>query len=118
MTFTTKRVYEEPSADDGFRVLIDRLWPRGLRKDAAALDLWLKDVAPSSDLRRWWNHDAARMEEFAERYRAELTDSPALDELRDAGRDHDQVTLLYAAHDPAVNHARILLEVLLDRAGD
>jgi len=112
MTFTTKRVYEEPSADDGFRVLVDRLWPRGLRKDAAALDLWLKGVAPSPDLRRWWNHDAARMDEFAERYRAELAENAAVDELRDLGREHQRVTLLYAAHDVTVNHAQVLLGVL------
>ena len=114
MTFAIKRVYEDPEPTDGWRVLVDRLWPRGLRKEAAALDLWLKDVAPSPDLRRWWNHDPERKSEFAARYREELADNPALDEVRKLSAQHDTVTLLYAAHDPGVNHAQILLDVLTE----
>jgi len=111
-----KRVYDAAEPADGFRVLVDRLWPRGLTREAAALDLWLKDVAPSTELRRWWDHDPARMDEFAKRYRAELDGSPAGAELRDAIRSHDVVTLLYAARDPSVNHARILLDRLQERS--
>jgi len=107
-----KRVYEKADADDGFRVLVDRLWPRGLTQEAAALDLWLKDVAPSPDLRRWWGHDAERMGEFADRYRHELDGSPAVETLREAISSHPTVTLLYAARDPEVNHARILRDWL------
>lgn len=111
-SFQIKRAYEEPAADDGWRVLVDRLWPRGLKKEAAELDAWLKDVAPTPDLRTWWDHDPDRMEEFAARYRAELDDNPALDQLRRMGQVHDTVTLLYAARDTHVNHARVLVEVL------
>lgn len=112
MTFQIKRVYDDPAASDGWRVLVDRLWPRGLRKEAAALDAWLKDVAPTPDLRTWWNHDPDRLAEFADRYRAELEHNPALDELREIGAAHDTVTLLYGARDPDVNHARILRDVV------
>lgn len=107
-----KRAYEQASADDGCRVLVDRLWPRGLSKERAELDEWLKDVAPSTELRTWWNHDPARMQEFALRYRAELdsnTDAVgALRALVDAG----VTTLVYGAKDPQVNHARVLAEYL------
>jgi uncharacterized protein YeaO (DUF488 family) len=107
-----KRVYEPPDAEDGFRVLVDRLWPRGVRREAAALNLWLKDVAPSPELRTWWGHDPARLEEFAERYRAELDANPAVATLVAALREHPRVTLLYAARDPQVNHAGVLRSYL------
>jgi uncharacterized protein YeaO (DUF488 family) len=103
-----KRVYEPPDAGDGFRVLVDRLWPRGVRREAAAQDLWLKDVAPSPELRKWWDHDPARLEEFGARYRAELDVNPAVATLLAALREHPRVTLLYAARDPRVNHAEVL----------
>ncbi len=112
MTFTIKRVYDVPDADDGWRVLVDRLWPRGLRKEVAALDAWLKDVAPSPDLRRWWDHDPDRLDEFARRYRGELEVNPALEDLREMGAEHRVVTLLYAARDSRINHARILRDVV------
>ncbi len=112
MTFLIKRVYEPPASFDGWRVLVDRLWPRGLRKDDAAIDLWCKEIAPTPDLRRWWNHDPARLDEFAARYRAELEDNDALGQLRELGDEHDVVTLLYGARDPHINHAQVLLEVL------
>ncbi|GAA2245143.1 DUF488 domain-containing protein [Rarobacter faecitabidus] len=111
-TIEIKRVYEAPTDTDGYRVLVDRLWPRGLSKERAHLDLWAKDAAPSSQLRRWWNHDPARMEEFAARYRAEL-DHGDLSALRDAIASHETATLLYAAHDPHVNHALILRDYLV-----
>lgn len=112
MTFRIKRIYDEPTDADGWRVLVDRLWPRGLLKETAALDTWLKDVAPSPDLRRWWDHDPDRLEEFAARYRDELETNPALEDLREMGDEHRTVTLLYAARDPHVNHARILRDVV------
>jgi len=115
--FRIKRVYEAPEREDGFRVLVDRLWPRGLRKERAELDLWCKDVAPSPGLRTWWDHDPARAEEFAARYRAELDAGPALAELLAAAEAHPVTTLLYAARDPEVNHARVLRDVL-EEAGD
>ena len=120
MTIRIKRIYDDASADDGYRVLVDRLWPRGISKEQARLDAWLKDVAPSPGLRTWWNHDPERMAEFATRYRAELTERPesvaAVAALAGLIAQNDgagkPTTLLYAAHDPQVNHARILAEFL------
>ncbi|HEY4224949.1 MAG TPA: DUF488 family protein [Pseudolysinimonas sp.] len=109
MTVQIKRVYETPDPLDGYRVLVDRLWPRGLSKEHADVDLWLKDVAPSPDLRTWWDHDPDRMEQFATRYRDELELNPAVAQLREVIAAHPVVSLLYGAHDPTVNHARILL---------
>lgn len=112
MNIVAKRIYETPSPEDGYRVLVDRLWPRGMRKADAELDAWDKDVAPSKDLRTWWGHDPARLDEFASRYRAELdtTDAPARLLAEAAGQD--TLTLLYAAHDPHVNHAQVLAQYL------
>ena len=110
-----KRVYEAPSRDDGMRVLVDRLWPRGLTRSAAAADLWLKDVAPSPALRRWFDHDARRWKRFRERYHAELARGPdglrVLNDLRRRGR----VTLVFAARDKAHNHAVVLRDSLEER---
>jgi uncharacterized protein YeaO (DUF488 family) len=106
-----KRIYEAPAADDGTRILVDRLWPRGVRKENAALDAWIKNAAPSPDLRKWFNHDPERFEEFASRYRAELKHNAALDEIR-ALLKENTVTLLYAAHDPDCNHALVLADYL------
>jgi uncharacterized protein YeaO (DUF488 family) len=114
MTFHIKRVYEPAAAADGTRVLVDRLWPRGLRKADASWALWMKDVAPSPDLRRWFGHQPRRFAEFQNRYEAELREAPALDKLRTLGRRH-AVTLLYAAHDPRNNHAAVLLSVLCNQ---
>jgi uncharacterized protein YeaO (DUF488 family) len=111
MSFRIKRVYERAAQSDGTRVLVDRLWPRGLRKEEASWAYWMKDVAPGSELRRWFGHDPARFAEFSRRYRAELRETTALDVLRRLGR-RKVVTLLYAAHDPRVNHAAVLLSVL------
>ncbi|WP_166999629.1 DUF488 domain-containing protein [Paramicrobacterium fandaimingii] len=112
MSVQIKRVYDDAEKADGFRVLVDRLWPRGVKKDAAELDEWLKNVAPSPDLRTWWNHDPERMDEFAKRYRSELDDNDQLDGLRDIVSKNTTVTLVYAAKDPQVNHARILRDYL------
>jgi uncharacterized protein YeaO (DUF488 family) len=111
-----KRIYDPPDDKDGARVLVDRLWPRGVPKEAAKLRLWLKDIAPSADLRRWFGHDPARFAEFSRRYRAELSANKdavgRLDDLVKAGR----VTLLYAAHDTEHNDARVLADYLEARA--
>ncbi|GAB2528179.1 DUF488 domain-containing protein [Paramicrobacterium agarici] len=109
-----KRVYEDAAKADGFRVLVDRLWPRGVKKEAAELDAWLKDVAPSADLRTWWNHDPDRMDEFEQRYRSELDENDAVDELRGIVDTHGSVTLVYGAKDTHVNHARVLRDYLRD----
>jgi uncharacterized protein YeaO (DUF488 family) len=114
MSFKIKRVYEDASPTDGRRILVDRLWPRGLKKTDAALDGWMKEVAPSVSLRRWFGHDPARFAEFERRYKVELARSAALDELRKLGKKR-RVTLLYAARDPHVNHALVLKSVLQGR---
>jgi uncharacterized protein YeaO (DUF488 family) len=110
-----KRAYDPPEPSDGLRVLVDRLWPRGLRKDQLAVDHWLRDVAPSPDLRRWYSHDPAKWREFSERYRAELQANPALDQLAELCRNHPVVTLVYAARDTAHAHAQVLLDLLPTR---
>lgn len=107
-----KRVYDPPAPGDGARVLVDRVWPRGMTKQAAALTLWMKDVAPSSELRKWFGHDPERWTEFRRRYRAELdANKEAVSRLRDMTR-HGVVTLLYGAHDTAHNQAVVLAEYL------
>lgn len=107
-----KRAYEAPSRQDGFRVLVDRLWPRGIKKEEARLDLWLKEVAPSPALRTWFAHDPAKWQEFQRRYRAELADKEdALEVLRAKSR-HGVVTLVYAARDEEHNGALVLKSVL------
>lgn len=109
-----RRVYEEPAADDGSRVLVDRIWPRGLTRADAALDEWCKGVAPSTELRKWYGHDPARFDEFARRYRAELDEperAKALAHLRDLAA-HRSVTLLTATKDAAISAAAVLAEVV------
>lgn len=115
MAVQLKRVYDDADAADGFRVLVDRLWPRGLTKERAAVDVWLKDVAPSAELRKEWHHNPERSDDFATRYRAELEGNPAVDELERLTREHPTLTLLFGAKDPVVNHARVLLDVLHGR---
>ena len=111
-----KRVYDPPDARDGARVLVDRLWPRGARKDEAKLTLWLKDIAPSDELRRWFGHDPARFDEFSRRYRAELAaNQDAVSRIEDLVKA-GPVTLLYAAHDEEHNNARVLADYLKARA--
>jgi uncharacterized protein YeaO (DUF488 family) len=106
-----KRVYERPSPEDGIRILVDRLWPRGLSKDAAALDHWFKDIAPSTELRKWFDHREDRFEEFKLRYRLELKSNPSLAEFQKLAKP-GRATLLYAAHDPKVNHAVVLADYI------
>jgi uncharacterized protein YeaO (DUF488 family) len=106
-----KRVYDPPSPEDGARILVDRLWPRGVKKDVAALDHWAKDVAPSPDLRKWFGHQPERFKEFERRYRAELAHNSNIDALR-AYAKNGRITLLYAAHDPRLNNAHVLAAFL------
>ena len=109
-----KRAYVPAEPDDGTRLLIDRLWPRGVSKAKAALDDWIKDVAPSTELRKWFGHDPARWAEFQRRYRAELRgQSEALDRIRVLAKA-GVVTLVYSAHDEQHNDAVVLRSVLLD----
>ena len=111
-----KRAYEPAEPGDGTRILIDRLWPRGVSKAKAALDDWIKDVAPSTELRKWFGHDPARWTEFQRRYRAELRGrSETLDRIRNLAREH-VVTLVYSAHDEEHNDAVVLRSVLLGDA--
>lgn len=112
MMLSLKRIYDKPATDDGFRVLVDRLWPRGVKKETAAIDLWLKDVAPSPDLRQWFGHEPARFDEFSERYKEELRHNTAVKGLLDLAKQHKQVTLLYGAKDPKTNHAVVLRDFL------
>jgi uncharacterized protein YeaO (DUF488 family) len=112
MGFTTKRVYDAAEATDGYRVLVDRLWPRGVSKERAELDLWAKDAAPSPELRTEWHHHRERFDEFAARYRDELDASEAAKALLAVGAEHERVTLLFGARDEQVNHATVLLEWL------
>jgi uncharacterized protein YeaO (DUF488 family) len=112
-----KRVYEEPSDDDGVRVLVDRLWPRGITKERAALDLWLKEVAPSTPLRKEFGHMRERFEDFRQRYEAELDGNAAVETLLELVRENKRVTLLYGARDPEANHAQVLRDYLLSREG-
>jgi uncharacterized protein YeaO (DUF488 family) len=108
-----RRVYEAPSPGEGKRILVDRIWPRGLTKEAAALDLWLKEVAPSTALRKWYGHEPDRWPEFRRRYLEELAGHPA--EVAELLRlaEKGPVTLLYAAHDGAQSNAEVLREYLL-----
>ena len=114
-TVHCRRVYEAAAPEDGTRVLVDRLWPRGVSKAELKGVRWLKDVAPSTDLRRWFGHDPDRWPEFRRRYDAELKTNPAFQELADMAQEHP-VTLLYAARDTAHNDAAVLAELLNKRA--
>jgi len=108
-----KRVYEPPSPDDGVRILVDRLWPRGLRKADAGVDRWMKSIAPSTELRRWFGHDPERWQEFRRRYTRELQQQgTVIDELRELAR-HGTVTLVFGAHDEEHNDAVALRDVIL-----
>ncbi len=112
MAFSIKRIYDEPSEEDGYRVLVDRLWPRGISREKAALDAWLKEIAPTPELRVWFGHKPERFAEFTARYEAELKNNPAVARLSGIRKTHHNVTLLYAARDPVVNHAQVLLRYL------
>jgi uncharacterized protein YeaO (DUF488 family) len=110
----TKRAYDPPEPGDGYRVLIDRLWPRGKRREELSLDEWARELAPSTGLRRWFGHDPERFDEFRDRYRAELTSQgEKLDELRRRARE-GPLTVVYGARDREHNDAVVLAELLRD----
>jgi uncharacterized protein YeaO (DUF488 family) len=111
---SVRRVYEEPDPSDGIRVLVDRIWPRGLTKAAAALDRWCKNVAPSDELRKWYGHDPGRFEEFGRRYQLELQEpgkAEALAHLRELAKD-GRLTLLTATSRPEISEATVLAALL------
>jgi len=105
----TKRVYEKPAKDDGFRVLVDRLWPRGLTKEKAKVDVWMKEIGPSDALRKWFHHEEGSWSEFEKRYKTELTKKKELlSELRGLEKKHGIVTLLFGSKDEKQNQAVVL----------
>ena len=112
MKVRLKRVYEEPAKEDGTRILVDRLWPRGLTKEKAHVDLWLKDIAPSTQLRKWFAHDPAKWPEFKTRYRSELQHNKEQVELLKQALAKGPATLLYGAKDEEHNEAVVLQELL------
>lgn len=108
-----KRVYEKPAKEDGFRLLVDRLWPRGLTKERASVDLWMKEIAPSDALRKWFGHEPEKWPEFEKRYRKELAEQKdRLSEIRKLESKHKLVTLLYGRNDEIQNQAVVLADVL------
>ena len=110
--FYAKRIYDPADESDGYRVLVDRLWPRGVSKERAALDEWAKDIAPSTELRQWFGHVPGRFEEFSEKYIDELKSNPVARAVFDNWRAFDEVTILYAAKDEQHNEAKVLLRLL------
>jgi uncharacterized protein YeaO (DUF488 family) len=110
-SISIKRIYEKPASTDGMRILVDRLWPRGVSKDAAALDLWSKEIAPTPELRTWFDHREDRFAEFKKRYLLELRSNPVVPDVVKGIGKH-KATLLYAAHDETVNHAVVLADYL------
>jgi len=114
-TIRVKRIYKAPAKNDGQRILVDRIWPRGVGREAAALDLWLKEIAPTAELRKWFGHDPSRFAAFRDRYRRELdANADAVAELS-ARLDRGDATLLYAARDEQANQAVVLAEYMRDR---
>jgi uncharacterized protein YeaO (DUF488 family) len=115
MTIKIKRAYFPVDDEDGFRILVDRLWPRGISKEKAKLDLWLKDVAPSNELRKWFAHDPERWEEFQIKYLEELNDKKEiLNQIKDMEREKSTITLIYGAKDEEHNNAVVLRNILKD----
>ena len=110
-----KRVYEPTSPEEGFRILVERLWPRGLSKQSAHIDLWLKEVSPSTELRKWYGHDLARWAEFQQRYQAELHGNRFVSQLAKLITEKGTVIFVYAARDEEHNSARVLKEFMTSR---
>ena len=111
--FRIKRIYETPGEDDGYRILIDRLWPRGFTKERAKVDLWLKEIAPSTELRKWYHHNPERWNEFKSRYQKELTDKRELIlQIEHLEKVHGNITLLFAAKEKEQSQAAVLLNLL------
>ena len=107
-----KRIYDKAEASDGFRVLVDRLWPRGVSKVKAKVDLWMRDIAPTDKLRKWFNHDPDRWKEFEKKYRAELKKNQALAELKKIIKSKKKITLLYGAKDTERNQAAVIYKIV------
>ncbi len=116
MKVKIKRIYEPYSANDGFRILTDRLWPRGIKKEQAHIDVWMKEIAPSTTLRKWFNHEVDKWEEFRIKYHHELSHSVALADLTAYLHQHKTITLLFAAKDEKHNHALVLQQFMADRS--
>jgi uncharacterized protein YeaO (DUF488 family) len=114
MKIVIKRAYEPAEKSDGYRVLVDRLWPRGVKKENLALDEWCKDIAPSTELREWFKHDPEKFKEFTVRYEHELKKSKVPQELLERAGKAATITLIYAAHDTEHNHAKVLQAYLED----
>ena len=112
MILKIKRVYEAPESDDGYRVLVDRLWPRGETHEAADADIWLKEIGPSNELRKWFGHDPTKMNEFKKRYVTELDSNPAVEELQKIIDENPVVTLLYGAKNTEDNQAVVLQQYM------
>lgn len=112
MNIKIKRIYEDPSSDDGYRVLVDRVWPRGVSKQKAQLDDWAKGIAPSAELRKWFNHETGKFNEFKKRYQAELKDNSDINDTIEYWKKQGKVTLLYSAKDEKHNQAVVLAEFL------
>ncbi len=112
MEVKIKRIYEAYAPTDGYRILVDRLWPRGIKKETAHVDLWLKEAAPSNELRKWFGHVPEKFADFCSRYEAELKSSGSLSALKKVAGQHDSVTLLYAAKDMEHNNAVVLQRLL------
>jgi uncharacterized protein YeaO (DUF488 family) len=113
-TIKIKRVYEPAVKSDGFRILVDRLWPRGIKKEEANVDAWLKEVAPSTGLRKWFNHEPEKWAAFTKKYKKELEDSSALQELSALAKKHKRITLVYSAKDEEHNQAVVLQQFIQD----
>lgn len=113
-TLSIKRVYDEPSAADGVRILVDRLWPGGESKEKAHIDLWLKEVAPSTNLRKWFNHEPAKFEEFSKKYSEELKNNNSVNQIIDILK-RKNVSLIYAAKDEQINQAVVLRNFILKK---
>lgn len=110
--FTTKRIYEDASESDGYRVLVDRLWPRGVSKERAHLDEWAKDIAPSNELRTWYGHDPAKFKDFSKKYIEEIQQNPTAADIIAGWQKHPKVTLLYGARTETDNEAVVLQKYL------
>ncbi|MCR8556162.1 DUF488 family protein [Mucilaginibacter sp. BJC16-A38] len=107
-----KRIYEPAAVTDGYRILVDRLWPRGMKKEDAGIDKWMKAIAPSDALRKWYHQDISEWDVFRHKYLLELKENPAVSEFLSLIKDHETVTLLYAARNEHQNHALVLCEFL------
>lgn len=114
MNIKIKRVYEPYAEDDGIRILVDRLWPRGIKKEDTHIDRWFKEAAPSNELRKWYNHEPEKFEAFNQKYRAEIDKANVLPELIDYISQHRLVTLVFASKEPALNNAVVLRAIIDD----